>query len=70
MYEVAKENDRVTDHEEGKIFNDRLRTNMFMQVIPVWEYDVLLCPNLNGDYLRMPAPSSGTGRSTGRKHRR
>jgi isocitrate dehydrogenase len=41
------------DHEEGKIrFNDRIADNMFMQVIlRPEEYDILLCPNLNGDYL-------------------
>jgi isocitrate dehydrogenase len=54
-YEVAKEDhDRVTlDHDKGKIFfNDRIADNMFMQVIlRPEEYDVLLCPNLNGDYL-------------------
>lgn len=32
--------------------NDRIADNMFMQVISrPEEYDVLLCPNLNGDYL-------------------
>lgn len=37
----------------GKIeVNDRIADNMFMQVISRPEdYDVLLCPNLNGDYL-------------------
>ncbi len=42
-----------TEGEEGKIlFNDRIADNMFMQVIAMPEdYDVLLCPNLNGDYL-------------------
>lgn len=33
-------------------FNDRIADNMFMQVIlKPEEYDILLCPNLNGDYL-------------------
>ncbi|MCX5816054.1 MAG: NADP-dependent isocitrate dehydrogenase [Proteobacteria bacterium] len=33
-------------------FNDRIADNMFMQVILRPEdYDILLCPNLNGDYL-------------------
>ena len=33
-------------------FNDRIADNMFMQVIMNPEdYDILLCPNLNGDYL-------------------
>lgn len=38
---------------EGKIlFNDRIADNMFMQaILRPDEYDVLLCPNLNGDYL-------------------
>lgn len=42
-----------TGDEEGKIsFNDRIADNMFMQVIArPGDYDVLLCPNLNGDYL-------------------
>ena len=41
------------DAGEGKIlFNDRIADNMFMQVIMKPEdYDILLCPNLNGDYL-------------------
>ena len=41
------------DGEENKIvFNDRIADNMFMQVILMpEEYDLLLCPNLNGDYL-------------------
>jgi isocitrate dehydrogenase len=41
------------DGENGTIlFNDRIADNMFMQAIlrPA-EYDILLCPNLNGDYL-------------------
>jgi len=34
------------------LFNDRIADNMFMQVILRPEdYDILLCPNLNGDYL-------------------
>jgi isocitrate dehydrogenase len=39
--------------KEGKIFfNDRIADNMFMQVILRPEdYAMLLCPNLNGDYL-------------------
>jgi len=54
-YEVAGQFPReVTfDAEKGKIaFNDRIADNMFMQVIlRPDEYDILLCPNLNGDYL-------------------
>lgn len=54
-YEVAEEYpDAVSfDGTEGKIlFNDRIADNMFMQaILRPEEYDVLLCPNLNGDYL-------------------
>lgn len=54
-YEVAE---AYGDHlsavgEKDKIpLNDRIADNMFMQVIAKpGDYDVLLCPNLNGDYL-------------------
>jgi isocitrate dehydrogenase len=54
-YEAAEEfRDNITfDSDKGKmVFNDRIADNMFMQVIlRPGEYDVLLCPNLNGDYL-------------------
>lgn len=54
-YEVAKgfPGEITFDAEKGKIvFNDRIADNMFMQVISrPDEYDILLCPNLNGDYL-------------------
>ncbi len=54
-YEVAKgfPEEITFNAEEGKIiFNDRIADNMFMQVIlRPDEYDILLCPNLNGDYL-------------------
>jgi isocitrate dehydrogenase len=54
-YDTAKDfEDYITfDAEESKIsFNDRIADNMFMQVIMKPEdYDILLCPNLNGDYL-------------------
>ncbi|MDD5008990.1 MAG: NADP-dependent isocitrate dehydrogenase [Syntrophorhabdaceae bacterium] len=54
-YEVAREfpGEITFDAEKGKIvFNDRIADNMFMQVIlRPDEYDILLCPNLNGDYL-------------------
>ena len=54
-YEVAKEfpGEITLNAENGKIaFNDRIADNMFMQVIlRPDEYDILLCPNLNGDYL-------------------
>lgn len=54
-YEVAKEYSEMVTFtgERGKIlFNDRIADNMFLQVILRPEdYDILLCPNLNGDYL-------------------
>ena len=54
-YEVAKEYGEYVsfDGAEGKILvNDRIADNMFMQVIlRPQEYDMLHCPNLNGDYL-------------------
>ncbi|OPY75030.1 MAG: Isocitrate dehydrogenase (NADP) [Syntrophorhabdus sp. PtaU1.Bin153] len=54
-YEVAREFEEYVsfESEEGKIsFNDRIADNMFMQVIlKPQDYDILLCPNLNGDYL-------------------
>lgn len=54
-YEVAGDYRRYIafDKEEGKILlNDRIADNMFMQVIlSAGDYDILLCPNLNGDYL-------------------
>lgn len=54
-YETAKGYpDKISFNEnEGKVlFNDRIADNMFMQMIlRPDEYDILLCPNLNGDYL-------------------
>ncbi len=54
-YETAKEYPDEISFEENKgkiIFNDRIADNMFMQIIlRPDEYDILLCPNLNGDYL-------------------
>jgi isocitrate dehydrogenase len=54
-YEVAQEfTDKLTFSEENEkiLFNDRIADNMFLQVILRPEdYDILLCPNLNGDYL-------------------
>jgi isocitrate dehydrogenase len=54
-YDAAKDfKDYITfDAENGKIFfNDRIADNMFMQIIMKPEdYDILLCPNLNGDYI-------------------
>ncbi|MCX5798798.1 MAG: isocitrate/isopropylmalate family dehydrogenase, partial [Proteobacteria bacterium] len=54
-YDVAKEFQKniTFDLQNDKIlFNDRIADNMFMQVIlRPEEYDILLCPNLNGDYL-------------------
>jgi len=45
--------DKPDKGDDTKIlFNDRIADNMFMQVILRPEdYDLLLCPNLNGDYL-------------------
>jgi len=54
-YDVAKEYDAQVSFNAEKdkiVFNDRIADNMFMQVIlRPGEYDILLCPNLNGDYL-------------------
>lgn len=54
-HEVAKGYPEAISFKEsdGKIlFNDRIADNMFMQMIlRPDEYDILLCPNLNGDYL-------------------
>ncbi|MBA4389510.1 MAG: NADP-dependent isocitrate dehydrogenase [Syntrophus sp. (in: bacteria)] len=54
-YEVAKEYPKAISFEESDekiLFNDRIADNMFMQMIlRPDEYDILLCPNLNGDYL-------------------
>ena len=54
-YETARGySDEISfDETAGKIlFNDRIADNMFMQMIlRPDEYDILLCPNLNGDYL-------------------
>jgi len=55
VYETAKEYSASIGPEEQKakiLINDRIADNMFMQVIQKPEdYDILLCPNLNGDYL-------------------
>lgn len=54
VYEtVAGYKELSTEGLPGKIeVNDRIADNMFMQVISrPGDYDVLLCPNLNGDYL-------------------
>jgi isocitrate dehydrogenase len=54
-YEVASEfidTLSFTGEREKILFNDRIADNMFLQVILRPEdYDILLCPNLNGDYL-------------------
>ena len=54
-YEAAQEYPEYIAFEPSgskMLFNDRIADNMFMQVIlRPDEYDVLLCPNLNGDYL-------------------
>lgn len=56
-YETARSyGDRICTEEKagsgGVFLNDRIADNMFMQIIArPGDYDVLLCPNLNGDYL-------------------
>ncbi len=62
-FELAKEEfgDKVVFEEElqgsevpeGKILvNDRIADNMFNQIITrPWDYDIIVTPNLNGDYL-------------------
>jgi isocitrate dehydrogenase len=54
-FEAAREFPESMSFEEseGKILvNDRIADSMFMQVIlSPGDFDVLLCPNLNGDYL-------------------
>jgi isocitrate dehydrogenase len=50
-YEVAKGFTK-TSYGKDLLINDIIADNMFMQVIlRPEEYDILLCPNLNGDYL-------------------
>jgi len=55
VYETTKEYATSIGPEEEKTkiaINDRIADNMFMQaILRPEEYDVLLCPNLNGDYL-------------------
>ncbi|MBP1749544.1 MAG: isocitrate dehydrogenase [Deltaproteobacteria bacterium] len=53
-YETARTYEELSTGERPEKIqvNDRIADNMFMQVISrPEEYDVLLCPNLNGDYL-------------------
>ena len=62
-YEVAREEFRaqtITEEEtsngaslDGKILiNDRIADSMFQQILTrTAEYDIVACPNLNGDYL-------------------
>ncbi len=54
-YETAKDyREYISFSSKGDkiFFNDRIADNMFMQVILRPEdYEMLLCPNLNGDYL-------------------
>ncbi|HCL58171.1 MAG TPA: NADP-dependent isocitrate dehydrogenase [Spirochaetia bacterium] len=57
-YEVAKDEFASFTYQEGEeskkqiMMNDRIADNMFQQIIlrPA-DYDVIACPNLNGDYL-------------------
>lgn len=78
-YEVAKHEFGdviITEEElqgrqvpEGKILvNDRIADNMFQQILlRSAEYDVLVCPNLNGDYLSdaIAAQVGGLGMAPG-----
>jgi isocitrate dehydrogenase len=54
-YEAAEEYGAVfsPSGDKGKILiNDRIVDNMFMQaILRARDYDILLCPNVNGDYL-------------------
>ncbi len=61
-YEIAREyEDHIVFENDGQgqmnnadkiLLNDRIADNMFMQIIlKPQAYDILLCPNLNGDYL-------------------
>ncbi|AEC52523.1 isocitrate dehydrogenase [Pyrococcus sp. NA2] len=56
-YEVAEkefgEYVSIGERKPGKILvNDRIADNMFQQIIlKPWEYDIIVTPNLNGDYL-------------------
>ena len=78
-YELAKKEFAaltVTEEEvwqgasvDGKILiNDRIADNMFQQILlRPQEYEVLVCPNLNGDYLSdaMAAQVGGLGMAPG-----
>lgn len=78
-YELAKKDFAdltVTEEEiwqgasvDGKILiNDRIADNMFQQILlRPQEYEVLVCPNLNGDYLSdaMAAQVGGLGMAPG-----
>ena len=78
-YELAKNEFAaltVTEEEvwqgasvDGKILiNDRIADNMFQQILlRPQEYEVLVCPNLNGDYLSdaMAAQVGGLGMAPG-----
>ena len=78
-YELAKKEFAaltVTEEEvwqgasaDGKILlNDRIADNMFQQILlRPREYEVLVCPNLNGDYLSdaMAAQVGGLGMAPG-----
>lgn len=55
FYEYVRlEGDHLEKEMNDKriVMNDRIADNMFMQIIlKPQDYDILLCPNLNGDYL-------------------
>lgn len=69
--DVAVTEEAVTDGAaaNGKILvNDRIADNMFQQILlRPREYEVLVCPNLNGDYLSdaMAAQVGGLGMAPG-----
>ncbi|AFK21959.1 NADP-dependent isocitrate dehydrogenase [Pyrococcus sp. ST04] len=72
-YEVAEKEfgDYISIGEEkpGKILvNDRIADNMFQQIIlKPWAYDIIVTPNLNGDYISDAAAAlvGGVGMAAG-----
>ncbi|CUX77288.1 NADP-dependent isocitrate dehydrogenase [Thermococcus chitonophagus] len=72
-YEVAEkefsEYVSIGEEKPGKILvNDRIADNMFQQIIiKPWAYDVIVTPNLNGDYISDAAAAlvGGVGMASG-----
>lgn len=72
-YEVAErefsEFVSIGERKPGKILvDDRIADNMFQQIIiRPWEYDVIVTPNLNGDYISDAAAAlvGGVGMAAG-----